>query len=78
MSPAVCLPPFTEPGTLVAMAEEAEAAGWDGVFLWDHLVLMPGLRLDVHDPWVLLGAMAQATDRVALGTLVTPLARRRP
>jgi hypothetical protein len=35
-------------------------------------------RLDVHDPWVLLGAMAERTDRVRLGTLVTPLARRRP
>ena len=60
------------------MATDAEQAGWDGVFLWDHLVLMPGVRLDVHDPWVLLGAMAQATERVLLGTLVTPLARRRP
>jgi alkanesulfonate monooxygenase SsuD/methylene tetrahydromethanopterin reductase-like flavin-dependent oxidoreductase (luciferase family) len=78
MRTAVCLPPFTDPGTLVAMAADAEAAGWDGVFLWDHVVLMPDLRLDVHDPWVLLGAMAQATGRVTLGTLVTPLARRRP
>ena len=78
MKTAVSLPPFTDPGSLVAMATDAEQAGWDGVFLWDHLVLMPGLRLDVHDPWVLLGAMAQATERVLLGTLVTPLARRRP
>jgi alkanesulfonate monooxygenase SsuD/methylene tetrahydromethanopterin reductase-like flavin-dependent oxidoreductase (luciferase family) len=78
MKTAVSLPPFTDAATLVAMAVDAEAAGWDGVFLWDHLVLMPGAGLDVHDPWVLLGAMAQATDRVVLGTLVTPLARRRP
>ncbi len=78
MRTAVSLPPFTDAATLVAMATDAEAAGWDGVFLWDHLVLMAGSGLDVHDPWVLLGAMAQVTDRVALGTLVTPLARRRP
>lgn len=75
---AVNLPPFADAATLVAMAVEAEQAGWDGVFLWDHMVLVPSLRLDVHDPWVLLGAMAARTQRVRLGTLVTPLARRRP
>ncbi|HEX6421710.1 MAG TPA: LLM class flavin-dependent oxidoreductase [Acidimicrobiales bacterium] len=78
MHTAVSLPPFTDPATLVAMAVEAEDAGWDGVFLWDHMVLQPEWALDVHDPWTLLGAMAQATSRVRLGTLVTPLARRRP
>lgn len=78
MRTAISLPPFTEPATLVTLAVEAEQAGWDGVFLWDHLVLQPEWRLDVHDPWVLLGAMARATSRVRLGTLVTPLARRRP
>ena len=75
---AVSLPPFTDAATLLDLAVEAERAGWDGVFLWDHLVLQRQLRLDVQDPWVLLGAMAQATERVRLGTLVTPLARRRP
>jgi alkanesulfonate monooxygenase SsuD/methylene tetrahydromethanopterin reductase-like flavin-dependent oxidoreductase (luciferase family) len=75
---AVSLPPFTDAATLVGLAVEAERAGWDGVFLWDHLVFQRQSRLDVHDPWVLLGAMAQSTERVRLGTLVTPLARRRP
>jgi alkanesulfonate monooxygenase SsuD/methylene tetrahydromethanopterin reductase-like flavin-dependent oxidoreductase (luciferase family) len=74
----VSLPPFTDATTLVALAVEAEQAGWDGVFLWDNVVFQRQSRLDVHDPWVLLGAMAQATERVRLGTLVTPLARRRP
>lgn len=78
MRTAVCLPPFTDAATLVALAVEAEAAGWDGVFLWDHLVFLAEARPDVHDPWVLLGAMATRTERVRLGTLVTPLARRRP
>jgi alkanesulfonate monooxygenase SsuD/methylene tetrahydromethanopterin reductase-like flavin-dependent oxidoreductase (luciferase family) len=78
MRTAVSIPPFTDATTLVAMAVEAEAAGWDGVFLWDHLVFDADARHDVLDPWVLLGAIAQATERVRLGTMVTPLARRRP
>lgn len=78
MRTAVSIPPFTDTATLVELAVEAEQAGWDGVFLWDHLVWDKRLGLDVHDPWLLLGAMAVRTERVRLGTLVTPLARRRP
>ena len=63
---------------LVELAMKAEDSGWDGVFFWDHLHLRRDLRLDVLDPWVLLGAVAHATSRVRLGVLVTPLARRRP
>jgi alkanesulfonate monooxygenase SsuD/methylene tetrahydromethanopterin reductase-like flavin-dependent oxidoreductase (luciferase family) len=75
---AVSIPPFAEAADLVALAVEAEQAGWDGIFYWDHLVWAPQLRLTVHDPWLLLGAVAARTERVQLGTLVTPLARRRP
>ena len=63
---------------LVALAVTAERAGWDAFFLWDHLHLVRALALDVHDPWVVLGAAAHATDQLSLGTLVTPVARRRP
>jgi alkanesulfonate monooxygenase SsuD/methylene tetrahydromethanopterin reductase-like flavin-dependent oxidoreductase (luciferase family) len=72
------IPPFADAAAIVELAVDAEAAGWDGVFLWDHLQFQVGAGLPIHDPWVLLGAMAQATDRVRLGTLVTPLSRRRP
>lgn len=66
------------PGEIVELATAAEANGWDGVFLWDHL-LHEGMPDDsVVDPWVVLGAMAQATERITLGTLITPVARRRP
>ena len=52
------VPPFTDPGTVVALARTAEANSWDGFFLWDHLRWDD--QRDVHDPWVLLGAIAGA------------------
>jgi alkanesulfonate monooxygenase SsuD/methylene tetrahydromethanopterin reductase-like flavin-dependent oxidoreductase (luciferase family) len=73
---AVSLPPFTDPHVVVGWARAAEANGWDGVFLWDHLRWE--VDLDVHDAWVLLGAIASQTRRVRIGTMITPLSRRRP
>jgi len=70
------VPPFTDPAVVVDLARTAEASGWDGFFLWDHL-RWDDVQ-DVHDPWVLLGAIAQVTERMLLGTMVTPLSRRRP
>ncbi len=65
-----------DPRTMANFAALAESAGWDGVFLEDY-VLFPG-GLPTFDPWVTLAAIAVATARVTLGTLVTPLPRRRP
>jgi alkanesulfonate monooxygenase SsuD/methylene tetrahydromethanopterin reductase-like flavin-dependent oxidoreductase (luciferase family) len=73
---ALSVPPFTDPAAVVALAQEAEANGWDGFFLWDHLRW--ALDLDIHDAWVLLGAIATRTSRIRIGTMITPLARRRP
>jgi alkanesulfonate monooxygenase SsuD/methylene tetrahydromethanopterin reductase-like flavin-dependent oxidoreductase (luciferase family) len=72
----VSLPPFTDAARVLDWAVQAEEAGWDGVFVWDHLQ-WDG-RVATLDPWVVLGAMAARTTRVRLGTLVTPLSRRRP
>ncbi|MFB9733284.1 LLM class flavin-dependent oxidoreductase [Ornithinimicrobium kibberense] len=72
----VSIPPFTDPSRVVGWAREAEANGWDGVFLWDHVQWRPGAA--PLDPWVMLGALASVTATVRLGTLVTPLSRRRP
>jgi alkanesulfonate monooxygenase SsuD/methylene tetrahydromethanopterin reductase-like flavin-dependent oxidoreductase (luciferase family) len=73
---ALSVPPFTDPATVVRWARDAEASGWDGFFLWDHLRWDD--KVEVHDPWVLLGAVATATERLRIGTMVTPLSRRRP
>jgi len=59
-------------------ARSAEDAGWDGFFLWDHLFAFADGPVDVVDPFVALTAAACATRTIRLGTLVTPLPRRRP
>lgn len=64
------------PRQLAELAALAERSGWDGVFLEDY-VFYPG-GIDAYDPWVALAAIALATDRVRIGTMVTPLPRRRP
>jgi len=74
---AVDLPNFGEyfhPRTMAEIGEEVENAGWDGLFIWDHLWL--GETEPFVDPWVALTAIAMNTERIRLGTMVTPLARR--
>jgi alkanesulfonate monooxygenase SsuD/methylene tetrahydromethanopterin reductase-like flavin-dependent oxidoreductase (luciferase family) len=68
---------YAEPDRLVELAVEAERAGWDGFFIWDTLVHEPP-ETPTADPQVVLGAIAAATDRIRIGALLTPLARRRP
>src|SRR5262249_37472354 len=48
----------------------AEQSGWDGVFVWEAAYGV--------DAWSLLAAMAARTQRIRLGTLLTPLPWRRP
>lgn len=67
---------LAEPARVVELARAAEAAGWEALFVWDHLAFVWGVPS--ADPWVVLAAVAQATTRLRLGTAVTPLARRRP
>jgi alkanesulfonate monooxygenase SsuD/methylene tetrahydromethanopterin reductase-like flavin-dependent oxidoreductase (luciferase family) len=68
---------WAEPATMVELARDAEAAGWDGFFLWDH-IRFSAVPLPVQDPWVLMAAIAARTERIILGPMVTPLPRRRP
>ena len=79
MKHGIFLPPFSEladPRRVATLAADAEQAGWDGFYLWDHMLAVPGMA--VAEAWTTLAAIAMATSRVSLGALVTPLARRRP
>jgi alkanesulfonate monooxygenase SsuD/methylene tetrahydromethanopterin reductase-like flavin-dependent oxidoreductase (luciferase family) len=70
---------WSDPRVLAELAVDAEAAGWDGFFVWDILLGSPGGVDDaIADPWVALAAIAVRTSRLRIGALVTPLARRRP
>jgi alkanesulfonate monooxygenase SsuD/methylene tetrahydromethanopterin reductase-like flavin-dependent oxidoreductase (luciferase family) len=69
---------YADPGLLVDLAVEAEAAGWDGVFVWDHIAREEDPSVPATDPWIAVAGMAARTQRVRLGIMVTPLARRRP
>jgi len=62
---------------LADLAAQAEAAGWHGVFVWDHIARKPEFGA-VVDPWIVVTAMAMRTTSIRLGALITPLARRRP
>jgi alkanesulfonate monooxygenase SsuD/methylene tetrahydromethanopterin reductase-like flavin-dependent oxidoreductase (luciferase family) len=68
---------LADPVVVADLAAEAEDAGWDGFFVWDHVRWQEPV-LAVADPWITLAAIATATERIRLGPLVTPLARRRP
>lgn len=72
------VPIMDEPSSLVDLGVAAEANGWDGVFLWHHVVGTPDFAVPMADAWVLLGALAERTKRVRLGTTVTALPRHQP
>jgi alkanesulfonate monooxygenase SsuD/methylene tetrahydromethanopterin reductase-like flavin-dependent oxidoreductase (luciferase family) len=67
---------FADPHRTVEVARAAERAGWDGVFLWDHVTRRRPWQ-PMIDPWVTLAAVAMTTERIIIGPMVTPLARRR-
>jgi alkanesulfonate monooxygenase SsuD/methylene tetrahydromethanopterin reductase-like flavin-dependent oxidoreductase (luciferase family) len=69
---------YSDVRTVAGLAADAEAAGWDGFFVWDHLAFVKAWKLRVADPWMLLTGVALATERLRLGPMVTPVPRRRP
>src|SRR5262245_37960083 len=65
-----CILPGGTATQQLELAQIADHRGWDGVFVWEAAYGV--------DAWTLLGAMAQRTERVRLGTMLTPLPWRRP
>jgi alkanesulfonate monooxygenase SsuD/methylene tetrahydromethanopterin reductase-like flavin-dependent oxidoreductase (luciferase family) len=70
------LGPYADARTLANLARDAEQAGWDGFFIWDHIAR--DFLIEVVDPWVSLAAIAMTTKHLRIGALVTPMPRRRP
>jgi hypothetical protein len=70
MQYGITLPTTIDARTLAELAQEAEEVGWDGIFYWDVIW--------GNDPWVALAAVAMRTERVRIGTMLTPISRRRP
>ena len=77
---ALWLPLFDDlahPREVARLAADAEDAGWDGCFVWDQLCWRTPVR-QVADPWIVLAAVATATERLRIGPMVSTPARRRP
>jgi len=69
---------------LIDLCRDAETVGWDGIFLWDHMIFSTRLKTNNQneiafvDPWIALTAISMVTTRLKIGTYITPLPRRRP
>lgn len=80
MRHALFLAPFNhlaDPHVMVELAVAAEEAGWDGLYVWDHVLRPPEESQDIADAWIVMAAIACHTERLRIGPMVTPLVRRR-
>src|ERR1700728_2382902 len=62
----------------VALAKATEAAGLDGLFRSDHYTSFHGPPGPALDACATLSALASLTERIRLGTLVSPATFRHP
>jgi alkanesulfonate monooxygenase SsuD/methylene tetrahydromethanopterin reductase-like flavin-dependent oxidoreductase (luciferase family) len=81
MRHALFVAPFgtlADPAAVLELAAAAEAGGWHGLFLWDHVLRPSTDPQEIADPWILLAAIATVTTSIRIGPMVTPVVRRRP
>src|SRR5579875_11152 len=80
MQRAIAAPCFGEdPASFVELATAAEERGFDAFFVWDHVQYSDEVAgPPILDPWALLALIAARTSRIRIGTMVTPVSRRRP
>lgn len=62
--------PYADSRDFADLATLAEAHGWDGIFTWEALYGV--------DAWISLAVAAMQTERIRLGTLLTPASRHKP
>jgi alkanesulfonate monooxygenase SsuD/methylene tetrahydromethanopterin reductase-like flavin-dependent oxidoreductase (luciferase family) len=76
----IAVPPFSDnPAEFADFGVEVERAGFDGYFLWDHMVFSnSGDGPPILDPWLILALVAASTRSIKIGTMITPVPRRRP
>ena len=69
-------------GDVLDLCSHAEQTGWDGIWYADHF--MPNTEDgsvkdgNVHEAWAVLAAVAATTDRIRIGSLVSPTTVRHP
>jgi alkanesulfonate monooxygenase SsuD/methylene tetrahydromethanopterin reductase-like flavin-dependent oxidoreductase (luciferase family) len=69
---------LADPKLVIEFAIEAEKAGWDGIFLPDHLLYDRKTVPSITDTWILLSAIAAKTKKIKIGTCVSALPRYHP
>lgn len=67
---------FSEPQAFADLAAAAEQAGWDGLYIWDHILIEDAMP--AADPWIAMAAAATLTSTIRLGPMITPVPRRYP